>query len=523
MATLDESTLATYLGYAAKHIRPLIGQRKVGSLNAGLFDSFYAELRRCRDHCDRPSYTEHRTDRVHSCDNRCRPHECRPLAASTIRQIHHILSGALRRAVRWRWIGTNPIDQAEPPAQPKPNPRPPTAEQAARILNDAWKDPDWAMLIWLTMVTGLRRGELCGIRWRHLDLENAVLMLERSIGQRSRRTWEKDTKTHQNRRIALDAETVALLAEHRERCRARAAAVGVALRDDAFVFSLAVDGSTHLRPDSVSQRYSKLAQRLGIDTTLHKLRHFSATELITAGVDVRTIAGRLGHGGGGTTTLRVYAAWLSESDQRAANSLFSRMPARPEGESAAVVTPRVVPRSPYEQIGAELRDAIEAGELVPGNPIPTVAELAKRHSVSVATAQRGVALLKSWGLVDVARGQRARVARRRATDRSHAECAEGALAGAQAQAGEGEAAIRAPQVWSITLRGPDGRRYPARHVREDIDQPDSFRLHLLAIARIEDPLSTDGGDTWIGDYELEVRDPDEPGKEPKRVLRWQKD
>jgi site-specific recombinase XerD len=51
--------------------------------------------------------------------------------------------------------------------------------------------------------------------------------------------------------------------------------------------------------------------------TIHKLRHNSATELISGGVDVRTIAGRLGHGGGGTTTLRVYAAWVSEAGRRA--------------------------------------------------------------------------------------------------------------------------------------------------------------------------------------------------------------
>jgi integrase len=59
------------------------------------------------------------------------------------------------------------------------------------------------------------------------------------------------------------------------------------------------------------------------------LRHYSATELISAGVDVRTVAGRLGHGGGGTTTLRVYAAWVPESDRRAADLLASRL-ARPE-------------------------------------------------------------------------------------------------------------------------------------------------------------------------------------------------
>jgi integrase len=54
-------------------------------------------------------------------------------------------------------------------------------------------------------------------------------------------------------------------------------------------------------------------------------RHYSATELLTAGVDLRTVAGRLGHGGGGATTLRVYAAWVGESDRRAAEILGSRM------------------------------------------------------------------------------------------------------------------------------------------------------------------------------------------------------
>jgi integrase len=73
-----------------------------------------------------------------------------------------------------------------------------------------------------------------------------------------------------------------------------------------------------------------MAIRLGLDTLLKSLRHYSATELVSSGADVRTVAGRLGHGGGGTTTLRVYAAWVSEADQRAANALGPRMPARPK-------------------------------------------------------------------------------------------------------------------------------------------------------------------------------------------------
>lgn len=68
-----------------------------------------------------------------------------------------------------------------------------------------------------------------------------------------------------------------------------------------------------------------MCARLGWDMHLHQLRHYSATELIAAGVDVRTVAGRLGHGGGGTTTLKVYSAWRSEADQRAASSLGTRM------------------------------------------------------------------------------------------------------------------------------------------------------------------------------------------------------
>lgn len=82
-------------------------------------------------------------------------------------------------------------------------------------------------------------------------------------------------------------------------------------------------------PDAVSNRYKKMAKRLDIDTHIHALRHYSATELLTAGIDLRTVAGRLGHGGGGSTTLRVYAAWVAGADRKAAEVLGSRMPKRP--------------------------------------------------------------------------------------------------------------------------------------------------------------------------------------------------
>jgi len=252
------------------------------------------------------------------------------LGASTVRQIHWILSGALGRAVRWRWIAVNPATQAPPPSPPKPDPRPPTPDEAARLINAAWSDPDWGALLWLAMTTGARRGELCALRWDHLDLVAGVVTLRRSAYlDEDGSIQEKDTKAHQQRRVALDPESVAVLQEHWERVGARLAELEVDASPDGYVFSPDPDGSRPFRPDSVTQRDGRLAARHRIDSTIHALRHYSATELIAAGVDVRTVAGRLGHGGGGTTTLRVYTAWLSESDQRAASTLAARMPARP--------------------------------------------------------------------------------------------------------------------------------------------------------------------------------------------------
>jgi len=133
---------------------------------------------------------------------------------------------------------------------------------------------------------------------------------------------------------------VALLVEHLGRCQARATAVGAQLGPDAYVFSPTPDGTTPLLPDSVTQRYRRLAKRLGLSSTFHGLRHYSATQLLAAGVDLRTVAGRLGHGGGGATTLRVYAAFVADADRRAASLLGTQLP-RP--------SPAQLPSSPGER------------------------------------------------------------------------------------------------------------------------------------------------------------------------------
>jgi len=71
------------------------------------------------------------------------------------------------------------------------------------------------------------------------------------------------------------------------------------------------------------------------------------------------------------------------------------------------------------------------------------------------------------------------------------------------------------------LRGPDGTRYLARHVSADISDPDVLRPHLLSIARLEAPHDTDAGTSWIGDFELEVREAGQDDQAPVLTLRWQ--
>jgi integrase len=336
---VQPSTRQGYVKKIDRHIRPVLGALPVARLDAETLERFYAVLRQCRLRCGgRGRFVEHRTAQPHECDERCVRHRCRPLAASTVRQLHWMLSGALGRAVRWRWLAVNPADQADKPALPHPDPRPPSSEEAARIVTAAWEaDPDWGAFVWLAMTTGARRGELCGLRWDDVDLDAAVLTLRRSVYVDERgQVVEKDTKTHQQRRVALDAETVAVLRELRQRTREVARELEIDPSEDGHVFSYESDGSACWLPDTVTQRYGRLVRKLGVRTHLHALRHYSATELISAGVDVRTVAGRLGHGGGGATTLRVYAAWMSEADQRAAQALVARMPTRPGA----------VPRSP---------------------------------------------------------------------------------------------------------------------------------------------------------------------------------
>ena len=132
--------------------------------------------------------------------------------------------------------------------------------------------------------------------------DRRLLEIRRNYVQRRGRKIEKDTKTHQMRRISLDPDTSTVLEEHRDRALHRARLLDVASIDDWYLFSSDPAHSRPLNPDWITHRYTDMAAEHGISTHLHELRHYSATELLSAGVDLATVSGRLGHGGGGATT-----------------------------------------------------------------------------------------------------------------------------------------------------------------------------------------------------------------------------
>ena len=132
------------------------------------------------------------------------------------------------------------------------------------------------------------------------------------------RRVRRDTKTHQDRYLAIDPVTCAMIREHLDVVRARLADVGVELHEDAYLFSNDPAGATPWNPDWASHKAHDLAAAAGVKLNIKGLRHYTASQLLAARFDLRNTAARLGHGSGGATTLRHYADPVSEVDRRAA-------------------------------------------------------------------------------------------------------------------------------------------------------------------------------------------------------------
>ena len=236
------------------------------------------------------------------------------------------------------------------------------------------------------------------MRWSDIDLDRGKVAIDTAL---TRKLQEKSTKSDQDRRLSIDPYTVDLLLAHKKASEEQCRSLGVKLTGDSFVFSLEPDCSAPMKPDTVTQRYRRLAARNGLRSTrIHSLRHYSATELLSAGVDLKTVSGRLGHASG-STTLRFYAAWLEEADRRAAGSISTTIP-MPDPLKRA-------PRTPYEKVLTDLREAIERGDYRIGSQLPSNETIRAQYRVSTGTVSRAIAALKDAGMIEGPRGKRPQV------------------------------------------------------------------------------------------------------------------
>jgi integrase len=531
-AEVEETTKDAYRANLRKHIKPQFKAGPAAEITAHTIEKFKAELRRCREHCDgRPRVDhrksrEHRKSGEHACTAKCRRHVCKPLAKATVRKILFLISAAYHSAITWGWLHYNPVEDVRMPAAPPPDPQPPTAEEAARIMTAAWRVPGYlGPLVWLAMTIGARRGELCGLRWKHLQARHHIsgdhdcqstgcewwLAIRASRAESSAGEYDKDTKTHQTRRVALDLTTVAILTDFRRHRETIAKAAGRPLVDDAYLFAASIDGSVPLKPTTVTQRYRRLVTQLGITTSIKMLRHYSATELLTAGVDLRTVAGRLGHGGGGTTTLKVYAAFVSAADQRAALIMLNRMPAWPVpggpiggGFVASDQPDELGPQRGYEVIAADIRTAILDGTLPDGSELATVKDLAAQYNTTVYQAHRAMHVVKRWGLLTGGgRGKRLTIVRPVVEDRPD-ERAANEPAAQHPTAVETDEPIAdstgpAPEALDIELF------HLGQSVRTYRTQADPTNANELLQLLLDTVRRTGGNAANVRDYELVVR------------------
>jgi len=273
-------------------IRPAIGALRVDKLTARHLDHLYAALL------------------------------ARGLSPASVRRRHSVVHAALERAVKWGVIASNPADKASPPGPTPSTVSTPSVDVVQQLIIAAEGDGNvvLATAIALAAVTGARRGELCALRWSDVDWPKRALRIRHSLTVLGRVATVGPTKTHQRRDVSIDEALGALLAKRREHQERFAEQVGSALVADAYILSRNADGSEPCLPNGLSLAYKRLARSLGFTGHFHELRHFSATELIGRGVDVRTVAGRLGHADP-SVTLRVYSHALERRDRQAAELL----------------------------------------------------------------------------------------------------------------------------------------------------------------------------------------------------------
>jgi integrase len=311
-----EAALAGFLGHAARGEVAVAGRRKVGDyldewlagMRPTLAVSAWTNYRSLLDLYVRPRIGAMRLSAVTASTLTALYADLlggggkngKSLSPTTVRLVHRVLNKAFSDAVESRLIAVNPAQHAKVPARQRVEMQTWTAEQAATFLRAAAGDRLYAAWL-LALACGLRRGELCGLRWSDVDLERQTLSV---VSQRTTDAdWQvitKEPKGTSRRTIDLGAEAVAALRAHRKRVLAERLEWGAAYTDTGLVF-VREDGMGY-HPSRLTDLFQGIARAAGVPVIrLHDARHSCATLALAAGIHPKVVQQLLGHASWSTT------------------------------------------------------------------------------------------------------------------------------------------------------------------------------------------------------------------------------
>lgn len=253
------------------------------------------------------------------------------LSPISVQRHHQIIHAALHQAVRWQLLVRNPADAVDVPRGKRREMPMPSIEDVRRVLMVAENSPI-ATLVYVTVQTGLRKGEALGLRWSDVDLESGRLHVQQTAqfisGQGVVFGHPKTTKSA--RTVALSTDTVRQLARHRAAQAENRLRFGAAYSDNGLVFATALGAP--IDASNLRRHWLRVCGAADISLRWHDLRHVHASLLLTQGTNPKVVSERLGHSGV-AITLNLYSHVLPEIQAAEAEKLDGML--RPGSRSAA--------------------------------------------------------------------------------------------------------------------------------------------------------------------------------------------
>lgn len=250
-------------------------------------------------------------------------------STALLRKIRNILHGALKQAIINQLIAKNPVEGVVMPKHSQKEIRVFTKEEEKQFI-EALGNDRLATAFKLDLVSGLRKGELLGLTWDCIDLENGIISVKQSlirVKNRNKNATKKNkyfvadtTKTvNSKRKVPIPKTAIEMLKEHKRRQEYEKKLAGELYQDNNLVFCTAL--GNRIIPRNAERSFKRIANKAGIHgATIHSLRHTYATRLFELGVPAKTVSELLGHKNV-AYTLNIYTHVLPEVKQEAVQKL----------------------------------------------------------------------------------------------------------------------------------------------------------------------------------------------------------